>query len=138
MTRGEDYGDYYCTKTLDSGQMIRVDFFQYEYNTICYYFFALAIANKRKNLKNVTGLITGKDGLKGLIFTKEKIIEFEEFIKEEAIYIGIKTPIKIVIQWDDNRRRNVYERGLKGLGYKYDKTIFGKCLSKKFDIINKY
>lgn len=119
-------GGYYDIATLPSGQTIRIEFQEGWSSTKYHYNIYLVISNKRKQANYTDLKTTGKDGLKGLLWAKKKIIEFEEFIKEE-----IKgTPIIIYCSWDCNRRRNAYERGLRNLGYKYNNLFGYKVLSK--------
>jgi hypothetical protein len=82
--------------------------------------------NKRKSENNTYLKSMGKDGLKGLIWAKQKIKEFESFIKEKHDNI----PTIIYCRWDDNRRRNVYAYGLKDLGYKFGMIFNKKALFK--------
>ena len=123
---GEYFNNYYDTCILNSGQMIKIEFQEDRSNDKYYYNIYLVISNKRKSTKNTYLKSTGKDGLKGLFWAKKKIIEFESFIKEK----NKDVPIVIIARWDDNRRRNVYERGLKNLGYKYNMIFGSKALSK--------
>jgi hypothetical protein len=84
--------------------------------------------DKKKSEYNSVLRHTGKDGLKGLLWAREQMIQFEHYIKE-----NIKEHNKnhiIFCMWDDNKRRDVYYRGLKDLGYHYDKlhtTFFNNC-----------
>jgi hypothetical protein len=128
-----DYGyptqDYIDTCKMPSGQTLKIEF-QEDYNKNRYlYNVYFAVMDKRKSESNVFLRTTGKDGLKSLIWAKNKIIEFEEFIKTE--FEG-SPPITIYLQWDDNRRRNVYEHGLKKLGYKFGMVAGKKALYKTF------
>lgn len=120
-----DYGyltrDYTDTCKMPSGQTAKIEF-QGDCTEDKFYFNVhLVVMDKKKSEGNTALRCTGKDGLQCLIWAKRKIIEFEEFIKVEY---G-DSPIIIRVHWDDNRRRNVYEYGLKKLGYKFD-MVFGK------------
>jgi hypothetical protein len=122
---GYYYNHFYDTLTLDSGQTIKIEFQEDWTNNKYYYNIYLVIMDKRKSENNTYLKSTGKDGLKGLIWAKNKIKEFEIFIKEEhnkstIIYCG----------WDNNRRRKVYEYGLKDLGYKFGMIFNKKALYK--------
>ena len=120
------YHNYYDTLILDSGQTIKIEFNECRSNDRCYYGVYLVIMNKKKSEDNTYLKNTGKDGLKGLIWAKRKIQEFEVFIKEEN-----KVPTTIYCKWDDNRRRNAYAYGLNKLGYKFDMVFNKKALCKK-------
>lgn len=119
-------GGYFDTMLLPSGQTIRIEFQEDWSKTKWHYNIYLVISHKRKQSDDVYMKSTGKDGLKGLIWARDKIIEFEGFIKE--IHLGI--PIIIYFSWDDNRRRNVYKRGLRGMGYNFNHLFGAKVLSK--------
>ena len=128
----EGYTNYYDTSVLPSGQTIRIEFQEDWSKSKYFYNIYLVTSHKRKQADFIYGQQTGKDGLKGLLWAKDKIIEFEEYIKQK--YSDI--PIIIYCCWTDNRRRNVYERGLRKLGYKYNFIFGSKALSKTI-LINK-
>lgn len=125
--RADGYTNYYDTTVLPSGQTIRIEFLQYWSNDKYFYNIYLVISHKRKQAEFTYNQTTGKDGLLGLLWAKRKIIEFEEFIKTEHERI----PVIIFCYWTDNRRRNVYERGLSSIGYKYNMLFGEKVLSKR-------
>lgn len=122
-----DYTNYYDTALLDSGQAIRIEFQEDWSNSKYYYNIYLVISDKKKNRNNTFLKSMGKDGIKGLLWAKKKVIEFESIIKEE--HKGV--PIVIYTTWDDNRRRNVYARGLKNIGYKFNRILGYKALYKE-------
>lgn len=126
----DNYNTYYDETILDSGQSIRIEFNEDANDKECYYYnIYLVISNKKKSRDNTYLKQTGKDGVKGLLWAKRKIIEFEEFIKEEHK----ESSIMICTRWDDNRRRNVYERGLRDIGYKFNMVFGQKQLCKKIN-----
>lgn len=84
--------------------------------------------NKRKQENSTTLQTTGRDGLTGLIWARNKIKEFESFIIKE---LGKDVSITIYCCWEDNRRRKVYEYGLKDMGYTFNRLFNKKVLSKK-------
>lgn len=63
---------------------------------------------------------TGRDGLSSLLWAKSIIKLFIEDLEESKKYRP-NINKTIIIQWDDNKRKNVYIRGLKDLGFKYGK-----------------
>jgi len=83
--------------------------------------------DKRKSEHKTALKSMGKDGLGGLIWARNKVKEFEEFIKQENPDI----PKVIICTWNDNRRRNAYAYGLKKIGYKFDMVFGCKALCKK-------
>lgn len=126
----EGYFNYYNTFKLDSGQTIKIEFQEDETHKKYYYNIYLVISHKRKQESSNYMKITGKDGLRGLLWAKQNIIEFEQFISE----IRKGYDIIIYCNWDDNRRRNVYEYGLKKLGYRFNIVLGNKALSKIFNL----
>lgn len=124
---GYKVNDYYSTEILDSGQTIKIEFQESWSKSKYYYGIYLVIMDKRKSEESTYLKTTGKDGLAGLIWAKKKIIEFESFIKEK--HKGV--PVVIYCGWDNNRRRDVYFRGLKNIGYKFDMVFGKKALCKK-------
>lgn len=89
------------------------------------------VYKKRKDISNSFLKQTGKDGLKTLLFAKEALAEFEEFIVSEFGHCHNK--IFINIGWDDNRRRDIYYRGLKSRGYSFRNFDGRKVLSKEIN-----
>jgi len=127
-TDEDNWEFYYDTHILSNNRKIRIEFNAYyeefKFNPIYYYNVCLAIRHKRKT--NVFGKQTGKCGLEGLLWAKNKIVEFESFIKDE--YPNIK--IKIHVHWSDSKRRKVYERSLSKMGYVYERVEGQKRLVK--------
>lgn len=110
FTRNNDIK--YQTKNTN-GQTLRLIFSQWYYQKkrridwyICF-----DIADKRKN-KFKYKQQTGTDGIRSLLWAKNCIKDFiENEIRKDIDNV-------IIVQWDDNKRRKVYERGLKELGFK--------------------
>jgi len=126
----DGYRNYFSSKILPSGQTIHLVFQESWSKKYFYFNIFLEIKGKRKD--NYPGLEqTGKDGLKGLLWAKNKVIEFEKFIVQEAKYINV--PVILFCGWDDNRRRNAYYRGLSGCGFKYGKVYGYKVILKKIN-----
>lgn len=94
------------------------------------------IAKKKKHIKawlnceedTLTNQITGDGDIEGLIWAKNKLKEFEEELT------SISGSHKIIIGWEDNRRRDVYTKYLtKKLNY-YSTCEDGyKCLMKNIN-----
>lgn len=132
---GYKYDDgYYNTKKLSNGQTAAIFFFKEKLKRCTEYSIAFAIANKKKHITQwvlgerdiLSDKETGNCGLEGLIWAKKQLVEFEKFIKENK-----NGNVVISIYWTDNRRRNVYEKVLKKLGYQINYRHSCKCLSKK-------
>lgn len=125
----DGYSNYDISTKLPSGNTIKLNLFE-EYNKGKYYFNVyLTTAHKKRNIDNQTLKTTGKDGLKGLTWARNKLIDFEEFIK--WITDGAPESIYVIVYWDDNRRRRAYEYGLSKIGYTIGRYDNKKCLIKK-------
>lgn len=105
----------------------------------CVWTIAFCVSKKKKYVKQwmnggcsvLDEKITGKGDLTSLIWAKNKLIEFEEELKKGEIFMYDNTSNKIVIHWDDNKRRNAYEKYLtKKMGYVIHKHDNKKCLMK--------
>ena len=125
----QDYVLFIDQELLPSGQTAYIEIAREKTNKIYYYSIYFAIADKRKTIDNSMYHITGKDGLLGLIWARNKLIEFEQYIKERHCFDKTKKHILYCI-WTDNRRRNVYERGLVPLGFSFMRVFNRKTLGK--------
>lgn len=134
--RDED-GDinYFVKVKLPNGQTLRMDFQELQDNGIYEYNVCLIIYTKRKQLQDdrLYCKSTGKYGIKTLLIARDIILEFENYIKNEIAPSKFHKDNKfyIIISWLDNRRRNVYERGLKNYGYQYTYDYGCKHLKKR-------
>jgi len=125
------YGFYKMHK-LKNNQTIIICFSKFEFSKCNEYSIFLAIANKKKHIRQflleekdvLMGKETGKCGLEGLLWAKNQIVEFEK-----SNYC--KNSDYISAGWADNRRRDVYEHGLKKLGFVMGYRDGRKCLYKK-------
>jgi len=127
--RGRDISSYTKSAKLPKGRTITIEFTEYKHpskiGAIVYYHVYLFIKHKRKH--EVMLKQTGKCGITGLLWAKEQMIKFGELISEK--HPGQTK--KIIVNWDDNRRRRVYEKGLLGLGYEFEFVFEKKALVKK-------
>lgn len=102
-----------------------------------YYFNVyLNIYKKRKQISENRFHTTGQDGITPLVRAKAIIEKFEQFFIQNLnnkFWLPARTVI--FVYWDDARRKRVYERGLRSLGYKmmeYDNTLcLGKVIHQK-------
>lgn len=104
-----------------------------------YYAITLSVNKKGKGYEY--GKQTGKSGIESLLIAKE-ILKYH--IKNHLInfYSSKYWDHYIIIWWDDNRRRDIYYRGLKDLGFEFDyfsskNWRSEKCLVKKIEKSNK-
>ena len=123
----EVYLDYTIKKKID-GQTVKL-YFESSFNRTysqCYWNVVLSIYNKRtQEDKNHSECKTTGKSLKGLLFAKKAITEFESFIQNE-----IPCKHTICIQWTNGRRRDVYTRSLVRMGYKIGQLTIDKCGKK--------
>jgi hypothetical protein len=118
---------YYAKSKLPSGNTIKIVFYKEDTRHKTYYSIYLVTTRKRTQEAAATLKQTGRDGLTGLLWAKDMVRNFENFIVNE------KPNKEVIIYcfWDDNRRRNVYERGLTKLGYSFGKLFYRKVLYKQ-------
>lgn len=125
------YG-YFKTHKLQNNQTVFICFSRFEFSKCNEYTIFLAIANKKKHIRQfvlgekdiLSDKETGRCGLEGLLWAKKQIIEFEksDYCKDGDV---------ISITWTDNRRRNIYEHGLRKIGFIMGYRDSRKCLYKK-------
>lgn len=127
--------DYKYRVKNSKGQIVELEIWVYysdreqltEYLSV-----TLSVNKKRKGYEY--GKETGKAGIESLLIAK-KILQYhiDKVLKRQRVY---KWTYYIIIWWDDSRRRNVYYRGLKDLGFEFSQYgnkewNSGKCLVKK-------
>ncbi|PKM61649.1 MAG: hypothetical protein CVU99_02500 [Firmicutes bacterium HGW-Firmicutes-4] len=127
-TTDDQHPYYFDKKIMDSGQAIRIEFQEEWTKTTVYFNISLVIKNKNKDPYPALEQ-TGKDGLKGLLWARNKVLEFEKFIREDARYN--KSKIIMICRWDDSRRRDAYFYGLSKYGYKYGMLYGSKAILKQ-------
>lgn len=136
----DEDGDYYVKEKLPNGQTLHMTFQVFNKNDSCSFWVGLIIYKKRKQLSDDRLYLkgTGTLGIKTLLIARDIILEFEEYMKQiiyesKTIYGRSFTYDKyyIAIDWDDNRRRDVYKRGLQKYGYDYGFETGFKCLRKR-------
>jgi hypothetical protein len=114
---------YFFKEKLSNNQTLEMNFIFED----IYIFVTLAIFSKREYVyENRT---YGKLGIKPLLIAKTVMELFIDYMHENQIQNK-----KIIVRWADNRRRNVYYRGLKKLGFNFLQLSFQnisfKCLCK--------
>ena len=112
-----EYKDVRYKTKNDCGQILNLTLFLEEYSNFNEWFITLWIGKRKKEFQYLTQ--TGKDGIKSLLWAKECIKDFIKHLDEKQNH-------KIFVHWDDNRRRDVYARGLKELGFTYQTGYRGK------------
>lgn len=133
----DEEGDinYFVKVKLPNGQTLRIDFQELQGDGIYEYNVCLIIYTKRKQLQDdrLYCKSTGKYGIKTLLVARDIILEFEKYIKDKIAPNKFHKDNKyyVIVGWDNNRRRNVYERGLKKYGYQYTYDDGYKHLKKR-------
>lgn len=133
--RHSDSSGYYQVSQLENGQTIKIVFDRTYTKKRTEYFIILVIANKKRHIKqwflgerDILSLNqTGRCGLEGLLWAKKQIESFEKLLREKD------EKFFLYLQWSDNRRRNVYVRGLKSLNYIIGTRYGCKCLYKEIN-----
>jgi hypothetical protein len=128
--KNEDgYYFYSFKEKLSNNQTLEMEFWEEDKK---YIVVSASVYSKRKYV-NSEYKTYGKVGIESLLLAKLAIKLFIEFLVEQ------KLSKKIIIFWSDNRRRNVYYRGLKELGFKFEylsgNNYCFKCLTKDVEIV---
>jgi hypothetical protein len=110
--------DYKYRVKNSKGQIVELEIWVYysdreqltEYLSV-----TLSVNKKRKGYEY--GKETGKAGIESLLIAK-KILQYhiDKVLKRQRVY---KWTYYIIIWWDDSRRRDIYYRGLKDLGFEF-------------------
>lgn len=138
---GANYG-FYRREKLSNGQVIGIYFLRRASNHNVEYSTVLAIGKK----KHINSLIfgdgealldktTGKCGLEGLVWAKRRLIEFEKFLQERLRYAGRNKdiPTYICVYGTDKRRRTLYARRLRDIGYEEQRRHGEHCVCKRVE-----
>lgn len=115
----KDGNNYYYKSKNEFGQIILLKLTSVMTYKHISYWVCFQIGKRKDGYKYMQ--TTGKDGLKSLIWAKNCIKNFIESIKNRTNFYLTDETLKysVIIQWDDNRRRNVYYYGLKSLRFYY-------------------
>jgi hypothetical protein len=120
-----DYGRarlYSAKKLLSNNQLAVIGFLEEQKDKEILYNVSFYISNKRKNIID-DSKCTGNCGLEGLIWAKNKILQFENNVIKNEFRIDYRfRKIKIIIGWADNRRKRVYMWAMVKHGYRYNPT----------------
>ena len=127
----KDTYSFVAKKKMPSGMTAQITFYgeHSDNQRIADFSIWLTVYKKRNQISGNVLKETGRDGLLNLIFAKQAIVEFENFILREWGHYHEK--IFIWAGWDDNRRRRVYHRGLKDIGYDFSEFRGQKVLLKR-------
>lgn len=127
----QDEYTFVVRKRMPSGMTAQVTFYgdYWDNQRTAEFSVWFVVFKKRKTIPSLVLESTGRDGLKTLLFAKKAILDFEKFIHDR--YGSCHQKIFINIGWDDNRRRDIYFRGLKNEGYRFKQFNGNKFLSKQ-------
>ncbi len=132
----KDFDEYGWNMFVDTYKKAKIIFYEYynenKYNPIIYYSVHYSIKSKRN--QNVFLKQTGNGTLEYLLWAKNKIVEFEDFVVGRNRNNDNRI-VKICIGADDNRRKKIYYRSLSKIGYVYE-NIEGKQVLVKTLHIN--
>ena len=129
LLEDKDYYDYYYTSKNEKGQIITLNITSETLNRSIKYYIGFYIGKRKKGFQYMAA--TGKDGIKSLVWAKNCIKNFIESLQCHHRF-SMYEEHYIIVQWDDNKRRNAYERGLKPLGFYYGVDYLKKSLIYKF------
>lgn len=101
----------YKTKN-NYGQILNMKFECEEYDTVVYWYVCLWIGKRKFGYQSLKQ--TGKDGIKSLLWAKQCVINFLEYVSR---WDDEKRKQHICVGSDNGHRRQVYERGLRDLGF---------------------
>lgn len=116
------YHSYFYQSKNEYGQIIRCECYQTDYNKKEYNF-TFCIKNKRK-LNFPQGQITGKDGIKSLVWAYKCLIDCIEFLK---CYYPNST---LIVYGDTIRKQKIYQRYLLPLGFKIRQSRYKELFLK--------
>lgn len=113
----EKGNDYIRETVFESGITARIEFQHMQSNKgdVAY---SVYFHNFHKRKQNTDLKQTGQDGLKPLIWAKNQILEFEDYIANIEEWTSTPRRLLVYIDSDDNQRKRVYERGLLKHGYR--------------------
>lgn len=130
---------YYETKKkFDNGQTAIISFvnnnsyYDYKAKQTVWRMFVIYSIGSEKQIKkwmnarssNIQNERTGRCGLQGVFWAMEQVKELIKLFSEEEK--GNKLIIEV--GWDDNKRRDMYYRGLSPLGFEYNNLYGYKAL----------
>lgn len=120
--------DYVYRVKTEDGQTVRMEIYVFDEddNVPKTYLWSVVLQVEAKKKRGYEDLKqTGKSGLTPLLIAKEILKwHINEIIKHTSTFK--KANHIIAIQWDDKKRRNAYERGLRDLGFKLETTSYNK------------
>lgn len=111
-------GDYVTEKVFKSGMTgrIEISYFFNKSGKRVYWGVFLVIYHKRKQIDTLTLKQTGRDGLEPLVWAKQAVLAFEDFLVERGSNYDL--PNYIYIGAEDKRRFRAYQKGLGSSGFR--------------------
>ena len=117
-------GDVEYTSTNSKGQVLKMNFTREDYTNSTHWYVSFWVNKRGKGYQLLQQ--TGKDGINSLIWAKNCVKDFIQYRSNFKL-----CPQYIIIHWDGGRRRDIYQWGLKSLGFTLGKVYLCKCLYKK-------
>lgn len=111
---------YLFQEKLSNNQILKIKFYDEDEK---YILISACVFSKRKHNYSEQ-ITTGRVGIESLLLAKLGIKLFIEFLIKQNM------KRKVVVGWADNRRRNVYYRGLKELGFEFEYLTYGNITKK--------
>lgn len=127
--------DYRRRGVLSNGQFIEIFFREMNDNPLSkklIYNAELIISDKNKsaNWGELDGTSSGSSGIEGLLWAKKALLEFEKFLESSIKDRPRQKQKSIVIYGSNSKRRRVYNRYLKRLGYIPTRLDGSLCMRK--------
>ena len=124
---------YIATERIGS-QTMKMEMMEWDYNegsNTVYYNVSVCIYNKRKHYERNfnEARITGNNPIATIAVGLKMYKELEKTVCESAE--NRNWNVVFLVRWEDNRRRNAYEKLLVRYGYKIDKYDNTKVLIKR-------
>ena len=122
---------YYKRTKLSNNQTAWIFFAKSESHKIDEYHVMFAIAKKKRDIynwlfgesNNISLKQTGMCGIEGMIWAKNQMLLFEEWISHPCI---------IIVMGEDKRRQQIFKKALVKHGYRYDG--YKNAMFKKINI----
>lgn len=128
----EEYINSYSTTFKINNSFYKISFFPRYKNKSVRYYIGVTSGIKRKELllESIEKYNKSTGGIKALIEIKKCIIYFIENVNDIDSYFKEYTKAYIIVNWENNRLRNIYISKLKSLNFYISNDLGNKCLTK--------
>jgi hypothetical protein len=125
----------YRIYTYINNSKYEMSFYSYWFNNFKTVRFYISIGSGKKRKETQMGAIekTNKSdgGLKTLVWCKEMIKKFIEEYESLSVWHKDLESMYLIVQWENNRLREIYKNKLKDLGFYTTVDMGQKCLKLK-------